>query len=54
MGGATTIVRLWVVETLLVERLLEGFQNLLLGRSEITEVAREQFRIIRPVNIWML
>ena len=54
MGRTTTIVRLWVVEALVVERLFEGFQSLLLGRGEIAEVAREQFRLIRPVNIWVL
>ena len=54
MGWATTIVHLWVVETLPVEILFEVFQRLLLGRGEITEVAREQFRIIGSVNVWML
>lgn len=54
MGGVAAIVRVWVVKALLVETLFEGFQGLLLGRSEITEVACKQFRIIGPVSIWML
>lgn len=54
MGGATTIIHVWVVEVHPVETLLESFQRFLLGRVEMTEVAREQLGIIGSVNIWVL
>jgi len=54
VGGSATIVRLWVVETGFVKVLFEGFQGLLLGCSEVAEVAREQLRIIGSVDIWLL
>ena len=54
MGGGATIVCLRVVEINLVEALLEGFQGLFLRWSKMADVAREQPRIIRSVDVWEL